>query len=262
MDPRRPFARLTVFLVAAGFLMLGIAPACAQKPDEVTALKKEVEALKAGQDQLRKDIDEIKALLKPAPDSAIMTAPPGMTAPIADAPSRGDAGAPVIVLEFSDYECPFCGRFVRDSFPSIEREYITTGKVKHVFRAFPLESIHKNAFKAHEAAQCAAEQGKYWAFHDQLFANQRALTDADLTKHAQAAGVDTTAFAACLASGRMAPRVRADIEFGNKLGISGTPLFLIGTPGPAGQMTVLKGISGAQPFSVFKKAIDDVIAGK
>jgi protein-disulfide isomerase len=254
-------ARLTSALVI-GMFSIGIAPACAQKPDDVAAMKKDIEALKAGQDQLRKDIEELKALLKPGPESAIMAAPPGMTAPIADAPVRGAAAAQVIMLEFSDYECPFCGRFVRDTFPAIDQEYIQTGKVKHLFRAFPLESIHKNAFKAHEAAMCAGAQGKYWALHSQLFGNQKALGQADLSKYAQAAGLDTAAFEACLASGKMAPRVQADIEFGNKLGISGTPLFLIGKPGPNGEMTVLKGISGAQPFSVFKKAIDDVIAGK
>lgn len=254
--------RLTSTLVIAGILSLGIAPACAQKPDDVAALKKEVDALKAGQEQLRKDLEELKAILKPAPESAIMTAPPGMTAPIADAPARGAASAPVVMLEFSDYECPFCGRFVRDTFPAVDREYIQTGKVKHVFRAFPLESIHKNAFKAHEAAMCAAAQGKYWALHDQLFVNQKALAPADLSRYAQTAGLDVAAFGACLSSDTMAPRVRSDVEFGNKLGISGTPLFLIGKPGPNGEMTVMKGISGAQPFSVFKKAIDDVMAGK
>lgn len=254
--------RLTSAIVVAAVMALGTAPACAQKPEDVAALKKEIDALKAGQDQLRKDLEELKALLKPAPDSAIMTAPPGMTAPVADAPVRGAADAPVVILEFSDYECPFCSRFVRDTLPAVDREFIQTGKVKHAFRAFPLESIHKNAFKAHEAAMCAAAQNKYWVLHDQLFANQKALAPGDLVRHAQAAGLDVSAFNACLSSGQMAARVRSDIEFGNKLGISGTPLFLIGKPGPNGEMTVLKGISGAQPFSVFKKAIDDVIAGK
>jgi protein-disulfide isomerase len=109
---------------------------------------------------------------------------------------------------------------------------------------------------------CASEQGKYWEMHERLFANQKALGPGDLAAHAQAARLDMTTFNACLSSGKMAGRVRQDIEAGTRMGIQGTPLFLIGKPGPNGDLIVLKGISGAQPFSVFKQAIDDVIAGK
>jgi protein-disulfide isomerase len=243
-------------------LLAAAGPACAQKPDDVAALKAEVAALKAAQDAMRKDLDEIKALLKPAAPKTIMEAPPGMTLPIAGAPSKGAAGAPVVLVEFSDYECPFCARFVRDSYPSIDKEFIQTGKVRHVFRAFPLESIHKNALKAHEAAACAGEQGKYWALHDRLFANPKALGPADLVQHAQAAGLDMTAFKGCLDGGRMTAKVRADIDAGMQIGVQGTPLFLIGTVGADGQLAVKKGISGAQPFAVFKQAFEDVAAGK
>jgi len=185
-----------------------------------------------------------------------------MTLPLADAPSRGAADAKIVMVEFSDYECPFCGRFVRDSYPSIDREFIKPGKVRHVFRAFPLEAIHKNAFKAHEAAACAGDQGKYWPMHDQLFANQRALTAADLTQHARTVGLDLTAFSKCLDSGKMTARVRKDLDAGTEVGVQGTPLFLIGTVAADGQLVVKKGISGAQPFSVFKQAFEDVAAGR
>jgi protein-disulfide isomerase len=255
---RRPLLSLLAIVAC----LAAAPPACAQKPDDLATLKQDIEALKAGQAELRKELDEIKALLKPAQPQAIMEAPPGMTAPVADAPARGSASAPVIVLEFSDYECQFCGRFVRDTYPALDREFIATGKVRHVFKAFPLESIHKNAFKAHEAALCASEQGKYWEMHERLFANQKALGPSDLVTHAQTTGLNMTAFNACLSSGKMSGRVRLDIEAGAKMGIQGTPLFLIGKPGPNGDLVVLKGISGAQPFSVFKQAIDDVLAGK
>ena len=253
--------RLTTAVLAVTLLTIG-SPACAQKPDELVSLRKELEALKAGQADLRKELDEIKALLKPAPQQVILEAPPGMTAPIADAPSRGSASAPVIMVEFSDYECPFCGRFVRDAYPSIDREFIQTGKVRHVFRAFPLESIHKNAFKAHEAAMCAGDQGKYWEMHDRLFANPKALALDDLVGHARAAGLEMTRFNTCLSSGTKTARVRQDVDAGAKMGVQGTPLFLIGKPGPNGDVMVLKGISGAQPFSVFKQAIEEVAAAK
>jgi protein-disulfide isomerase len=262
MSTRLSLRRPLLPLVAIVLCLAAAAPACAQKPDDLTTLKKDIEALKAGQAELRKELDEIKALLKPAAPQAIMEAPPGMTAPVADAPARGSASAPVMVVEFSDFECQFCGRFVRDTYPALDREFIATGKVRHVFRSFPLESIHKNAFKAHEAALCAGEQGKYWELHGRLFANQKALAPSDLVTHAQSTGLDMTAFNACLSSGKMASRVRADIEAGTRMGVQGTPLFLIGKPGPNGDLIVLKGISGAQPFSVFKQAIDDVLGGK
>jgi protein-disulfide isomerase len=243
--------------------MLGPAlPACAQKPDDVTALKKEIETLKASQAEMRKDLDEIKSLLKPAPTQAIINAPKGLTAPVAGAPATGSASAAIVLIEFSDYECPFCGRFFKESYQAIARDFVQTGKVRHLFRAFPLESIHKNAFKAHEAALCAGVQGKFWQMHDRLFSNQKAIGPNDITGYAQAIGLDATAFAACLASGKMAEQVRADIDAGTKMGISGTPFFLIGKPTANGDIEVLKGISGAHPYEVFKQAFDDVTAGK
>lgn len=252
----------TAAAVLATALLTACGPASAQKPDDLAALRKEIESLRAAQAAMQKDVDEIKAALRPPSSDPIMSAPPGMTVPLGDGPTRGDATAPIVMVEFSDYECQFCGRFARESFPAIEREFIATGKVRHVFRSFPLEAIHKRAFKAHEAAACAGSQKRYWPFHDRLFANQRALEPADLLAHAAAVGLDTGAFKACLDSGTMAARVRQDIDAGTQLGVQGTPLFLIGRPGPGGTLTVVKGISGAQPFSVFKQAFEAVAAGK
>lgn len=257
LTPRR-----AVFVLVFMTFMFAALPACAQSAEEVAALRKEVDALKASHAALKKDIDEIKEVLKPTPPKAIMDAPPGMVLPLSDAPSRGAAGAPIVMLEFSDYECPFCGKFVRDSYPAIDQDYVQTGKVRHVFRAFPLEAIHKNAFKAHEAAACAAVQGKYWPMHDLLFANQRALTATDLTQYARTVGLDMATFSTCLDSGKMTARIKKDLEIGFQIGVQGTPFFLIGTVAADGQLVVKKGMSGAQPFSVFKQAFEDVAAGR
>jgi protein-disulfide isomerase len=261
-----PYERLTyrraVLVAFMATFVFAAVPACGQTAGEVAALRKELDALKASHAALRKDVDELREVLKPTPPKSIMDAPPGMTLPLSDAPSRGAAGAKIVMLEFSDYECAFCGRFVRDSYPAIDREFIQTGKVRQVFRAFPLESIHKNAFKAHEAAACAGDQGKYWPMHDRLFANQRALTVPDLTQHARTVGLDMALFSTCLDSGRMAARIKKDLDAGARVGVQGTPLFLIGTVGADGQLVVKKGISGAQPFTVFKQAFEDVAAGR
>ncbi|MCX6551217.1 MAG: thioredoxin domain-containing protein [Acidobacteria bacterium] len=246
-------------VMIAGVVAFGAA-ACQQKSDEIAALRKDVDAIRSEQAALRKSVDGIAALLKPAQPAAIADAPAGMTIPVTGLPSRGSESAAVVLVEFSDYECQFCGRFARDAYPAIDLEYVQTGKVRHVFRSFPLESIHKNAFKAHEAALCAGEQGKYWPMHDRLFAHQRALAPADLSAYAIAIGLDAAAFEQCQASGRMAGQVRRDVEVGNRLGVQGTPLFLIGTPGATGEVRVLKAIDGAQPYSVFKQAISEVMA--
>ncbi|MBT4936188.1 thioredoxin domain-containing protein [Candidatus Woesearchaeota archaeon] len=162
---------------------------------------------------------------------------------------KGSADAPVTIIEFSDYECPFCGKYVQETYPQIVTEYIDTGKVQYVFRDFPLD-FHQNAQKASEAAECAGEQGKYWDMHDQLFANQNLLDVDNLKRYALNLGLDTDEFDTCLDSGSMEAEVQKDMADGQKAGVSGTPAFFIN-----GKM-----ISGAQPFSAFKTEIEAALS--
>ena len=128
---------------------------------------------------------------------------------------------------------------------------------------FPVESIHRQAFKAHEAANCAGEQGKYWEMHDRLFKNQRALSPKDLPDHAVKIGMDLAAFAGCLKDGKHSAEIRKDLQEGAKGGIRGAPSFLLGLTEP-GSTTIkaVKVIRGAQPYSRFKKEIDELLAPK
>ena len=139
---------------------------------------------------------------------------------------KGDPNAPVVMEEFSDYQCPFCGTYARETAPLLEEEYVASGKVRMVFKDFPLPS-HPNAPKAAEAAWCAADQGKYWEMHDALFANQNALGVASLKRYAAEIGVNTTLFDACLDSGIMAVKVRDAMEEGRRRGVSATPYFFV-----------------------------------
>jgi len=157
----------------------------------------------------------------------------------------GDEGAPVTIIEFSDYECPFCARFWRETLPQIKQEYIDTGKVKLVYRDFPL-NIHRNAQKAAEAAECAGEQSKYYEMHDKIFENQQAIDVLSLKRYAQEIGLNTAEFNSCLDSGKMASEVKKDFSDGQAAGVRGTPAFFING----------KLVSGAQPFSVFQQAIN------
>jgi protein-disulfide isomerase len=159
---------------------------------------------------------------------------------------KGSANAPVTIIEWSDYECPFCARFYSQTLGKIDEEYIKTGKAKLIYRDFPL-SFHKNAQKAAEAAECAGEQGKYYEMHNKLF--EAGVSGGAFKQYAKDIGLDSTKFSECLDSGKMASEISKDVQDGIAAGIQGTPGFIIN-----GQL-----ISGAQPFEVFKQAIDKAL---
>jgi protein-disulfide isomerase len=132
--------------------------------------------------------------------------------------------------------------------------------VKYVFMDFPLESIHKFAFKAAEAARCAGEQGKFWEMHDRLFANQTSLEPAK--PHAEAIGLDVAKFEGCLSAGKYAEAVRKDAAEGAKAGVTGTPLFFLAYTDPtSSKVKTVARLSGAQPYAAFKAQIDQLLAG-
>jgi protein-disulfide isomerase len=161
--------------------------------------------------------------------------------------AKGEAKAPITIVEFSDFECPFCSR-AEDSVKKVLAEY--KGKVRLVYRDFPLP-FHSRAQKASEAALCAGDQGKYWEMHEKLFANQQQLEPTQLKAHAKELGVDATKFDQCLDTGAKASVVEASKKAGEAAGVSGTPAFFInGRP-----------LSGAVPFEQFKEIIDHELAG-
>lgn len=162
-------------------------------------------------------------------------------------PSRGPADAQITIVEFSDFECPFCSR-AHGTVEEVMRNY--AGKVKLVFRQMPL-GMHPNAFKAAEASLCAHDQGRFWEYHDVLFKNREKLTVNDLKQHATQLGLDAAKFGECLDSGKMATTVREDMKAAESVGVSGTPAFFI------------NGVflNGAVPIQDFKEVIDAELAG-
>lgn len=178
---------------------------------------------------------------------------------IHDAFSKGNKNAKVILIEFADYQCPFCARFERDTFPRIDEEYIITSKVKFIFRNFPLKS-HPDAFKAAEAAICAGEQGKFWAMHSRLFRLQDTRDFNDWAQHAKTLALNSTKFTQCLESEAAASNVRKDLDDGKNAGVKVTPTFLLGIPDDQGsKMKLLNKIEGAGSFSKFKEALDNIL---
>lgn len=191
-------------------------------------------------------VEELKA--KSAGIKVMLDPPRYTVATTAVDPVRGAASAPVTIIEFSDYQCPFCARVN----PTLEQVRKTYGdKVKIIFKDFPLAN-HPQAPKAAEAAHCAGEQGKYWELHDHMFANQRALNVPELKQYAATLGMDAAKFNQCLDSGKHAGLVAAGTAQGEKMGVNSTPTLYING----------RAVIGAQPFEAFKAVIDEELARK
>ncbi|MBI2065013.1 MAG: DsbA family protein [Candidatus Yanofskybacteria bacterium] len=175
-----------------------------------------------------------------------------------DDPFLGNKNAKVTIIEFSDYQCPFCRTFWKESFGQLKEEYIDTGKVKLVYRDYPL-SFHAMAMPLAQASECADDQGKYWGMHDKIFAEQEKLgqgtvqfTVQDIKRWASEIGVDKGSFNQCLDSAKYKAEVDKDTADGTAAGVNGTPSFFIN-----GRLTV-----GAQPYSVFKSMIEEELNKK
>lgn len=175
-----------------------------------------------------------------------------------DDPVIGDPDAPITIIEFSDFQCPFCERFSTQTLPILQEEYIDKGLVKLVYRDFPIQSIHPNAVVTALAAECAHEQDGFKGMHDKLFEKQgewKSVTAQDivgvLTGYASDIGIDSDEFETCLVMGRHVDDIRGDLEDGRAYGVSGTPGFFVGND-QIGYVSM----QGAQPFDSFKRVID------
>ena len=175
-----------------------------------------------------------------------------------DDPFIGDKDAPVVIIEFSDFQCPFCRRHYTQTLPQLKAEYIDTGKVKYVYRDFPLTQIHPAAVPAAEAAECADEQGKFWELHDKIFDKENEQGQGTVSFSiedvkswaAEIPGIDTAKLNQCIDSEKYAQEVQKDLADGLAAGVGGTPTFYING----------KELVGAVPYSAIKAAIDAELA--
>lgn len=246
--------------ILLGLLLVSAGQPAAAQPDELRALRKDIEELKEGQARLRQELEEIKSVLRQR-DAASRVRSVDVVLDVRDAPFRGHRSARVTIVEFADYQCPFCARHSRTTLPQLEREYIRTGKLRYVFRDFPLLSLHKEALRAAEAANCAGERGKFWEMHDRLFTDQKNLGTNDLLLHAEAVGLNGPEFEQCLASGKYAAKIRRDMADGQKTGVRATPTFFVGLTEADGQtVKATTMLVGAQPYAVFREAIEALLS--
>ena len=208
-----------------------------------------------------KDLDEAiaKLELRLLQDNLPTTQP---TEPVKisidDDPIIGNSDAPITIVEFSDFQCPFCARFHVQTLPLIIEEYIESGKVKLVFRDFPIQSIHPNALPASIAAECANDQNKFREMHDILFEKQSEWNKLEtvnalsvFSKYAAGMQLDQETFDSCITDQKHVTEIQKDLNDGQKYGVSGTPGFFIGND----QIGYVE-LKGAQPFDSFKKIID------
>src|SRR6266581_7174711 len=189
----------------------------------------------------------------PSPESVLLS--------LDGVPSLGDEKAPIAIVEFSDYQCQYCGQHANQVLPQIIKDYVNTGKVRYFLRDLPIEAIHPQAFKAAEAARCAGEQGKYWEMHDRLFKNQQLLAVNELPAHAAALGLDVPKFQQCLDDGKYDAQIRKDIQDGLKYGARGTPTFFVGRLDSQGlEKNAMTTLSGAQPLLSFQRTLDQMLS--
>jgi protein-disulfide isomerase len=179
---------------------------------------------------------------------------------IKGASSRGSDRAVVALVEFTDYECPFCIRHYTQTMPRIDSTYVQTGRLLYVFQDFPVDALHPAAIKAHEAGRCAADQGRFWEMHATLFSPAGSHTPELLEKRASDAGLKMEAYRECVSTGRYTDAVKRSVKNGQALGIQGTPSFVIGVRDPAtDEVRVLQAFSGAHPFEYFARAIETAL---
>jgi protein-disulfide isomerase len=192
----------------------------------------------------------VEGLRKAARVDVQLKAPPVFRAKVATDgfPSRGAADAPVTIVEFSDFHCPYC-RAVQPTLNALLAKY--PGKVRLVYRHFPLDSLHPQARRASEASWCAAEQDRFWQFHDRIYANGPDASPETLQRLASESGVDAARFSTCLASGRAATSIERDLQEGTSHGVSGTPGFFVNG----------RSLSGNLPLESFVRIIDEELAG-
>jgi protein-disulfide isomerase len=230
--------------------------------ESISDLKKEIEILKEGQQAIRNDLQEIKALLTskaqlPTPPPAVSVK--GREFDLGNNPIRGDSRTKLTMISFTDYQCPYCSKFARETLPQIIKQYVDNGKIRFAVINLPLP-IHEFASKAAEASLCAKEQGKFWEMHDQMMSNQNSLKD--LSSYALSIGLDSDKFADCLKSNKYAKEISAGFSVATGLRISGVPTFILAEsnfnePSKVKAITLLK---GAMPFDVFQKEIDEALA--
>ena len=242
--------------VGLALVLLSLSVAQPVRADDLSSLKGEVQQLQQELRAVQQDLQEIKQFLSGRRqqgwehvDNAVLA--------LEDAPQRGDAGARLVLVEFSDYQCPYCGSHARDVFPKLESEFIASGKLRYAVSELPLVQIHPLAAKAAEAARCAGDQNRFWEMHTQLFSNQRDLEPWEA--RAKALDLNVQEFDSCMQEGKYAALIEHNAQAARQGGIQATPTFLLAFA-DGDRIRVVRRLRGAAPYPVFKAEIEALLA--
>ena len=228
--------------------------------EDIASLKKQVQALEQGQQQILQELKELRKLLETKAGEPVAGPPVVATLNVRGEPFKGETSAPIAIVEYSDFECPYCGKYTREIYPQIIEHYVKKGKVRYYFRDLPLP-FHPNALPAAIAARCAGDQGKFWEMHDSLFANQDALSAKDFADRTAALGLDQARFSDCISSAKYGGAIRKVVTGARQMGIEGTPAFAIGAIGAGGEVVTISQVAlGANSFEDFKTILDKILA--
>ena len=236
-----------------------------QDASDIHAVLRRIEVLEATQLRVLRELESISTQLadgrRVPPGGLLRGSPPQPAIPsavqsIADAAVKGSRDAAVVLIEYADFQCPYCGQFARRILPEIEKRYVNTGQLRVVFRHMPLQEIHPQAVMAAETAECARQQGKFWQIHDALFADQR-LDEASLVEKARTNGVALQQFSECV-RGSGGVKVKQDLAAARAMGLAVTPTFLIGRD-VGGAVKVEQILTGVREVDVFTNAIEPLL---
>lgn len=255
-------------LLACAALVIAIAPRHAAGQDGAGSreLLRRIEMLEAVQLRMLRELEAISTQLADARRLAPAGPPPRVSPPvpavpsavqsISDAAVKGSSSAPLVLIEYADFQCPYCGQFARQVLPELEKRYVATGRMRVAFKHMPLQEIHPQAMMAAEAAECGREQGKFWQMHDALFGDQR-LDETGLLDKARTIGLDIPRFAQCV-RGQGAVKVRQDLAGARSLGLAVTPSFLLGRDVGSG-VKVEQILTGVRSVEAFSAAIEPML---
>jgi protein-disulfide isomerase len=204
-------------------------------------------------DQILDELRQIRQLLQAQAEKNAPPPPARAKLDLAGFQMLGSKDAPVTLVEFTDYQCPYCRHFHVNVFNELKKNYIDTGKVRFYSRDLPLDQIHPNAIRAAQAGRCAADQGQFWKLRDIMGANPDKLDLENLVTEAGALKMDTKAFRGCIESQKYKEAVQSDVLEAMKIGAEATPTFVLGKSTPQGVEGEL--IVGSQPYTEFVKAI-------
>jgi protein-disulfide isomerase len=238
------------FAAIAAVMAAVASTGCSIGDTRLAGLEQNVRELKDGQARIIDGLEQLRIDQRRSPQEL----------ELANSEVEGDADAIVVLAEFADYECPYCQRYATEVLSRIEHTYVATGKVEYAFFDFPIAQLHMTTMRAHAAARCAAEEGRFWQIHRALFAPPGSHSEEALMALATGARLDVTRFRSCLESGRTLAIVHDEVAYGHQIGVKVTPTFYVGLKGDLpGNVRILATLQGAQPYADFAKVLDAAI---